>query len=408
MFFYKKGLSFLALLFFASTVFSLDKPLMAPSGQVFDLKEVNLRDALQILAKWTKRNLVLSPAIEGSVSLHVQNVPLDEVFSFLLQTHGLALTQVGELWYVSPRAALMKDKQDEVKWHALLEDSAPVVTTFWELQYARAEELAQWLQKGPHSLLSKRGQVRSEAGSNILILQDTAERMTTLTGLIKRLDVPVKQVLIEARLASIDSDYKEELGLRFSVMKPAEPTKLDAYGRFGLVLAQLTDNHLLDVKLSAMENAGHGELISSPSLLTASQQTASIEAGEEIPYQESTSSGATTVVFKKAVLSLQVRPQILPGKKVLLALQVNQDRPNTRLVLGVPTISTRQMKTVVLVASGHTVVLGGIYELNKEKNEESLPFLGKLPLVGWLFQEKDHRHSKRELLVFVTPRIVEY
>ncbi|HSW71329.1 MAG TPA: type IV pilus secretin PilQ, partial [Gammaproteobacteria bacterium] len=169
----------------------------------------------------------------------------------------------------------------------------------------------------------------------------------------------------------------------------------------------LADNSLLDVKLAALENAGHGELISSPSLFTANQQLASIEAGEEIPYQEASSSGATTVVFKKAVLSLKVRPQLLPGKKILLQLHINQDRPNTRLVLGVPTISTRQLLTNVLIPNGQTVVLGGIYEINKEKSKETFPFLAKLPLVGSFFQLNKQRHNKRELLIFVTPRVIE-
>jgi len=168
----------------------------------------------------------------------------------------------------------------------------------------------------------------------------------------------------------------------------------------------LADSSLLDVKLAALEQEGRGELISSPSLLTASRQTASIEAGEEIPYQEASSSGATTVVFKKAVLSLKVTPQILPDKKILLQLQINQDRPNTRVVLGVPAISTRQMITNVLIPNGHTVVLGGIYESDVDDHAEGFPFLGKIPILGWLLQEHKHRLTKRELLVFVTPKIV--
>lgn len=383
------------------------------SPRQYDFNNVNLRDVLRILAKWTKRSIVLSPAIVGSVNMHLQHVSAMEVFDLLLNAYNLKATRVGNIWYVGPAENLIKQQQEELKWRDTVEDAAPLLTHIWPIHYAKAEDIAHWLQQGHDSLLSKRGQLHVDARTNVLGVQDTDDRVKMICNLIKQLDVPVKQVVIEARLVSIDSDYEQELGIRFATISGLsdESDQKKAFqgskGQFSLVVATLADNSLLDVKLSALENQGHAELISSPSLYTASQQTASIEAGEEIPYQEASASGATAVVFKKAVLSLKVTPQVLPGKKVLLQLQLNQDRPSVRMVLGVPSISTRQMKTNVLIAHGHTVVLGGIYESNKENNQEGLPFLSKIPVLGWLFQVNNHRRGKREMLVFVTPRIIE-
>jgi type IV pilus assembly protein PilQ len=388
--------------------------LPADKSSATDFTKVNLRDALRILAKWANRSVILSPAVNGLVTLHLQNTPPAEVFDFLLKVHGLKVWQSGTVWYVSPAAALIKQKQEEVKWRTAVEEAAPLVTQLWQLRYAKVDELAHWLQAGSSSWLSKRGQLHLDARTNILCVQDTRAHVALIQNFIKRLDVPVQQVLIEARLASVDSDYEQELGVRFSNSKgdlneahEAKKGFLGEQGQFSLAIIRLADSSLLDVKLTALENQGHGALISSPSLFTASQQTASIEAGEEIPYQEASSSGATSVVFKKAVLSLKVTPQILPGKKVLLQLQVNQDTPSTRMVLGVPAITTRQIITNIVLPSGHTAVLGGIYESTNEDSTEGFPFLSKLPVLAWFFQVKSHHASKRELLVFVTPKIVE-
>jgi type IV pilus assembly protein PilQ len=226
--------------------------------------------------------------------------------------------------------------------------------------------------------------------------------------------VPVQQILIEARLASVDDDYERELGVHFDLNQGGAEanvglqTKLpkEQAKSYSLAIAKLADGSLLDVKLTALENAGHAELISSPSLFTANQQTASIEAGEEIPYQQMSDSGGTAVVFKKAVVGLSVTPQILPGNKVLLQLKINQDRPSNKMVLGMPTISTHQMTTSVLVKNGQTIVLGGIYEANKEKGEQGVPLINRVPLLAWLFKQQNIKENKRELLIFVTPKIM--
>lgn len=375
-------------------------------------KNVNLRDVLRILAQYDHRNIVLHSAVNGAVTLYLDHASSAETFDFLLKINNLKSWKTGSIWYVAPIDHLIKQEQEEFRWRNVLEEAAPIVTAIWQLHYAKVDDLAHWLQDDRHAWLSKHGRLHIDTRTNMLCIQDTQDRLTAMYRLIKKLDVPVKQVLIQARLASIDSDYEQELGLRYLTnnMNNTEDNKkgLLANGsQFSLAIARLVDSSLLDIKLTALENEGHGELISNPSLFTASHQTASIEAGEEIPYQEASSSGATAVVFKKAVLSLKVTPQILPGRKILLQLQINQDRPSSRTVLGVPAISTRQIITNVLLPNGHTVVLGGIYESSRENNIEGVPFLSKIPLLGWLFQTTRQRHAKRELLIFVTPRIVE-
>lgn len=380
----------------------------------FDFDQVSLRTLLRILAKETGHDVILSSNIEGVVSLHLQKVPLKEVFTLLLKSHDLEAIPLGQLLYISPRDQAIKQKQSDARFQKALENAAPLVTRFWQIHYTKAEEVLRWLKTGPTSLLSERGQAQVDSRSNLVGVRDTAERLETIERLIQHLDVPLKQILIETRLASVDSDFERELGLRFlpieNKMEGSEedPKPLSQSAPFNFAITAFSDNRLLDLKLAALENQGKGELISSPRLFTANQQTASIEAGEEIPYQETSRNGATSVVFKKAVLSLKVTPELLPGKKVLLQLQINQDRPNTRLVLGVPTISTRQLLTNVLVSSGQTVVLGGIYETNTEYSREGLPWLGSLPLLGSLFQVNHQRKNKRELLIFVTPRIIEW
>ncbi len=373
-------------------------------SETLDFDNVDLRTVLRVLAKWTGRSVILSPAIKGPVSLHLHQVSFEDVFQFLLKSQSLEMWQLGRLSYLAPREILLKEKQEEAKWQSALEEASPLHTRFWRARYTKAVDLAAWLKTGPSSLLSKRGQVQVDGRSNTLGVRDTAAHLALIQDLVDHLDVPLQQIIIETRLASVDSDYEEELGLRFSTVKET----VSRPGQFSLVFARLADLSFLDIKLAALEKEGHGELISSPSLFTASQQSASIEAGEELPYQEASSSGATTVVFKKAVLSLKVTPELLPGKKILLQLQIHQDRPNARLVLGVPAISTRQLHTQVLIPNGQTVVLGGIYEISKENSRDNLPFLAKIPVLGWLFQVKHQRRSKRELLIFVTPRVIEW
>lgn len=368
-----------------------------------DLQNVNIQDAIRVLAKLNNINVVLSPRLYGVVSLHLKNVSALKAFDFMLDSHKLSKWEQDNVWYIGTEDELVERQQDKIKLQNLLHESQPLITRIWPLQYAKADDIAHILQDNSITLLSKRGHVRVDARTNSLCVQDTEDHLLSVYSLVKQLDIPVKQVHIEAHLASVDSDYERELGVGFSVKSSHSDT---SNSRYSVAVLKLANDSFLDMQLAALENEGHGEVISSPSLFTANQQTASIESGEEIPYQEISKNGATGVVFKKAVLSLKVTPQIMPGNHVLLQLQVNQDKPSNRVVLGVPAISTRQISTQILVKSGQTIVLGGIYEMNKEKGQQGIPFLGKLPVLGQLFGQRNIAENKRELLVFVTPKII--
>ena len=327
-----------------------------PSYFNLDLNDTNLADAIRIMAKFLNQNVVISSNVNGTATLHLHHANPASAFTLLLTSHGLAKWQMGNIWFVAPRDELIKRKQEELKWQAVWEESQPLVTTLWRIKYAKADELARMLQDDQSALVSKRGHVRVDLRTNMICVQDTEEHIASIRRLVRQLDVPTKQITIEARLASVDNDFERELGIDFTVKQPNEITSQQ--GRYSIAVATLADGSHLDVKLAALESAGHAELISSPSLFTSNQQPASIEAGEEVPYQEVSESGGTAVVFKKAVLGLKVTPQVLPGNNVLLQLQINQDRPSNTMVLGMPVIRTRQMMSV-LVKDGKTIVLGG-------------------------------------------------
>jgi type IV pilus assembly protein PilQ len=369
-----------------------------------DLQNGNLSDTVRLLAKMLRRNVIVSPAVEGSVTLHLQHAHPAHVFDLLLDSYGLGKWQRGNVWYVAPRDELIKRKQQEAKWQHLSLETAELATITLQIHYGNVDSIARLLKDGKASFLSARGHVRVDLRTNVICIQDVPERMVVIRQLIARLDRPAQQVRIEARLASVDNDFERELGVDFSVKAPGENTATP--GRYSIAVAHLPDGSQLDVKLAALENNGHANLISSPSLYTANQQPAAIEAGEEVPYQEVSESGGTAVVFKKAVLSLKVTPQVLPGGYVLLQLHINQDRPSSHLVLGMPTISTRQILTSVMVKSGQTAVLGGIYENQDEKALRRIPLLGSVPVIGELFTLHASRQTKRELLIFVTPKIM--
>lgn len=365
-----------------------------------DLQDISVQDALHLMARFMKINIVIDPAIKGTTSLHVHHMPADQALDMVLAAQKLNKWHANNVWYIMTKEAWLQRQQDDLQLQIAMQASAPLLTRVWQIHYANAGDIAHVIQDTSASLLSKRGHIRVDARTNIVCVHDIDESIQTINRLIQRLDIPVQQVLIEAYLASVDSDYEHALGIRFMT------EQADGDHHISLAVLKLPDSSLLDMQLTALENSGHGELISKPSLFTANQQTASIESGEEIPYQEVSASGATSVTFKKAVLSLEVTPQVMPDDRVLLALHVNQDKPSNRMVLGVPAISTRQMSTHILVKNGQTIVLGGIYETNDQHNLQQIPFLGKIPYIGWLFRQQDSVKIKRELLIFVTPRII--
>lgn len=378
-----------------------------------NIPSLPLSEALKLLAGRAHLNVLVSPEVQGNASLQLQQAEPEQALESLLLSHDLAKQVTNGIWYIAPRAILLKGLSEQAAWQQSNETNALLHTKVWKIRYAKAPTLANMLLGDNAAIVSERGQLQADARTNIIFARDTSEHLQVMNQLIHQLDVPVKQVLIEARLVSVDQDAEKLLGVEFSststIDDPAEEAstpKHDATGRYSIAVAHLPDGSRLDVKLAALQQEGRADLISSPSLFTGNDQEASIEAGEEVPYQEVSESGGTAVTFKKAVLGLQVTPQILPANQVLLSLKINQDRPAARTVQGMPAISTRQITTNVEIRSGETIVLGGIYEINHESNQQSVPFLGKIPLLGLLFTQEDHRDQKRELLIFVTPKII--
>ena len=376
------------------------------------INQMNLVDAIQLMANLIHINVIVSPKISGTVSLKLNHADLKQTFEILLLNYHLSKWRMGNVYLIAPHDELIENAEAQEKWLSRQEALLPMILRVWQIKYARAQDIARLVQDHDHAFLSKRGQIFVDVRTNSLSVQDVAIRLQKIHQFIRRLDVPVQQILIEAKLFSIDDDSERTLGMQFWAKQSTDDGSTDtgsyvnSVDTFHFVLAKLSQNTSIDVKLSALMSSGHAELISSPRLFTANQQIASIESGEEVPYQETSDSGGTAVAFKKAVLALKVIPQILPGNQVLLKLKINQDRPSNKMVGGVPTISTRQMITSVLVKAGHTIVLGGIYETNQDRGEESLPWISRIPIIGWLFQLHHQQKSRRELLIFITPKII--
>jgi len=384
-------------------------------NKLFTIKfeSINLSEALQLLADRLKQNISLNQNIKETVSLKLHDISLRKAFDILLTTYHLEKYNNNKTWLIATASELIENQQNHLKIEDFSLKNSQLHTRIFYLHYANAEDIEKLFQNEKFNLLSNRGSIHANIRTNQLLITDIDQNLINIIPLIKKLDIPTKQVLIETKLASIDVDFERELGVDFSMRVEQNSEQNNAFTtntdtqHFSLLAARLIDGNLLDVRLAAAENTGHGELISSPRLFTANRQTATIESGEEIPYQEISRSGATGVAFKKAVLSLKVTPQILPDKKVLLDLQINQDKPASRIVLGVPAITTRQLKSNVLAKDGETIVLGGIFETSQRDNRNKIPFLSTLPIIGLLFQQQNLAKNRRELLIFVTPHIID-
>lgn len=291
--------------------------------------------------------------------------------------------------------------------------SSELSTAILPLHYLKADDLMAILHSQTFHWSSKNGSFLIDQRSNRIMVQDLPENLIQIKKMIAALDVPIQQILLEARIVNIDTDKEQDLGLSFNFTADESSTSTNTpinsglnNNNLGVAIVKLNSTTLLDLKLAALTKQGHGEIIAKPRLMTVEQQTAVIESGEEIPYQETAGEGATQVAFKKAVLSLRVTPKIVGQQKILLDLKVNQDSRGSMIVNGVPTINTQQITSQVLVGNGQTLVLGGIYEQVNNDQLERIPFLSDLPLIGGLLQNKHHLVTQRELLIFVTPRIV--
>jgi len=404
-----------------------------------DFQDIKISAVLQILADFAGVNIVVSDNVKQNITLRLNNVPWDQALDIILTTHGLDKRQAGNVILVDTSQQFISRENRALKDQEAAKKLEPIRSDLLQINYAKATEIAAMLKDTNNSLLSERGVLSVDVRTNTIWLQDTSTQIEEIRSLVKKLDVPVKQVLIEARIVSVTKDCELDLGVRWGVSKPnqlsdtlnganqfeagtsppavlpiAERLNLDLIAvpaagpaaTVAVALAKLGSGVLLDLELSALESEGRAEIIASPRLLTTNQQPATIESGEDIPYQQSTSSGATSVAFKKAVLSLKVTPQITPDGKLLMDLVINQDSNSGHSVQGVPIILTKSIQTNVLVSNGQTIVLGGIYQQSKTRNIVRVPFLGRLPVVGNLFRNSHIVSSNDELLIFITPRII--
>lgn len=368
-----------------------------------NVSEIKVNEMLRALAQYGNKNIVFADAVAGNLTLHLNHVSWQQALNTILIIKGLTQKQQGNVLLVFPNHDI---KNYET---ALPSELIPV-------HYAKAAELAGLLKGQENSLLSKSGYVSADPRTNAIWVQDTPQRLQIIHNFIKRLDVPVRQVLIKARIVSVDEGYLQELGIKFGTVnaKPTDladglnmdmPTAANTAGHFNIAVAKLGVNTLLDLELSALQSEGHGKIISSPELIAADRTAAYIESGEEVPYQERTTTGATSVAFKKAVLSLKVVPQVTNANNIILNLTVSEDKLSPIAVQGVPAIQKREVQTQVQVHNGQTLVLGGIYEQTDSNTTERIPFLASIPVAGILFRNKAVKAERKELLIFVTPEI---
>jgi len=418
-----------------------------------NFQDIEVRAVLQLIADFTGFNLVTSDTVGGNVTLRLKNVPWDQAMDLILKTKGLAMRKNGNVVMVAPQEEIAAREKLELEAQKQLQELAPLRTEFVQVNYAKASEIAALLKAKENRLLSERGNLSVDQRTNTLLVQDTAENISQVRKVVEVLDIPVRQVLIESRIVVANEDFSKDIGVRFGYSQINNPKNLelnsgggtqsdlvsiiggsiagdvDYGGGTGFVTPQGQENYmvnlpvtspaaafrwsigkigsyLLQLELSALQVEGRGEVIASPQVITANQKEATIESGTEVPYQQATSSGATAVQFKKAVLSLKVTPHITPDDRVIMDLTVNRDSVG-QVFAGVPSIDTNEVTTQVLVENGETVVLGGIFESENRSDRDLVPFFGDIPYLGNLFKRTGTSSSKQELLIFVTPKILK-
>jgi len=416
-----------------------------------NFQNIEVRAVLQLIADFTNLNMVTSDSVSGSVTLRLKNVPWDQALDIILKTKGLGMRQSGNVIMVAPSEEIAAREKLELASKKQIEELEPLRTEIIQINYAKATTVAGLLKSKGTSVMSERGSTNVDERTNVIIAVDTVDRLDDVRKLVETLDIPVRQVLIESRIVIAVDSFAKDLGVRFGVTavgnnavlsttsgsldatdtiinqgivrgtpipSPVVPPNQDdrlninlpalpaAGNAAGIALAILGSNALIDLELTALQVDGKGEVVSNPRVITANQQEAIIEAGDEIPYQEAASSGATSVSFKKAVLALKVTPQITPDDRIILDLNVKKDSVGA-VFAGVPSIETKEITTQVLVSNGETVVLGGIYEESNNESATKVPFLGDIPFLGVFFRSTTRQEDKQELLIFVTPKIIK-
>ena len=454
-----------------------EKPVYTGERLTLNFQDIETRAVLQLLADASGQNIVVSDSVSGNVTLRLQNVPWDQALDIVLRTKGLDKRKQDNVIIVAPQAELAAHEKAELAARKDVQELAPLRSEYLQVNYAKAKDMEGLIKTQTNSLLSTRGSVAVDERTNTLLLQDTTDRIADIRRLVATLDIPVRQVLIEARIVIVNNDFERQLGARFGLtnwqksgqnglvstagtaagtdsmtntyitgqnavntalnqnafnarlVPPAAPVIVPnstfgipaAANRYNvnlpvgtpagsIALGILGANFLVDLELSAAQAETQANIIASPRVITANQKEATIEQGVEIPYQQSASSGATTIQFKKAVLSLKVTPQITPDNRIILDIDVKDDSVGTVVVasggVNVPSIDTREIATQVLVNDGQTVVLGGILTTTQRQDDTKVPYLGDIPILGHLFKNTIHKDDKDELMIFITPKIV--
>ena len=423
-----------------------------------NFQNVEVRAVLNVIADFTDLNIITSDTVGGSITLRLKDVPWDQALDIILQAKGLAMRKNGNVIWIAPRDELATKEKLDLESQLAVGDLEPVHTESFQINYHKAKAIYDFLKNKDQTVLSKRGSIIADDRSNKVFVTDTATRLDQVRHLIAEVDVPVRQVLIEARIVEASDSFSRNLGFRLgynntgggnqlngtnanfivggsqavtgmqtgqtstapiypdnfnSVNLPAAGIGGAQAGALSFILFNRAKTQFLNLELSALEADGTGKIISSPRVMTANQTEALIEQGTEIPYQQATSSGATSVSFRKANLSLKVTPQITPDGRIIMSLDVNKDSPNTGLNTGTSflggggiAIDTKHVKTDVLVENGGTLVIGGIYTQTSTDTVTKIPLLGDIPIIGFLFRNNGKVDNKTELLVFVTPKIV--
>ncbi|MGE0498435.1 MAG: type IV pilus secretin PilQ [Ramlibacter sp.] len=432
------------------------------SGEKITLsfQSIEVRSLLQVIADFTNFNIVTSDSVTGAVTLRLKDVPWDQALDIILQAKGLGMRKTGNVLWIAPKDEIAAKEKLDLESKAAIQNLEPLRTQAYQLNYTKAAEVAAQLTAGGSGsaasarILSTRGSVIAEPRTNQLFVTDIGSKLEQVQQLIAKLDVAVRQVLIEARIVEASDTFGKSLGVRLGgsdlrgvrggdsgysigggnrvalggtynavsattgessgTLDTTNTTfvNLPAVGQggytaatFAISLFSSAANRFLNLELSALEADGRGKLVSSPRIVTADQTKAMIEQGTEFPYQQATSSGATAVAFRRATLKLEVTPQITPEGNIILDLDINKDSRGETTAAGIA-INTKHIKTQVLVENGGTVVIGGIFELNETENEAKVPVLGDLPAIGNLFKSKQRSSSKQEVLVFITPKMI--
>ena len=405
-----------------------------------NFQDIDVRSVLQLIADFTNLNLVASDTVQGGITLRLQNVPWDQALDLVLKTKGLDKRKIGNVLLVAPADEIAARERQELESQKQIAELAPLRRELLQVNYAKAADISKLFQSvtSADAKIDERGSITVDERTNNIIAYQTQERLDELRRIVAQLDIPVRQVMIEARIVEANVDYDKSLGVRWggSVQNKGNwntsgvsnnganasstigtPGSTSTNSPFvdmgaaantsGIGIAFITDNVLLDLELTAMEKTGNGEIVSQPKVVTSDKETAKILKGTEIPYQEASSSGATSVSFKEASLSLEVTPQITPDNRIIMEVKVTKDEPDyLNKVQDVPPIKKNEVNAKVLVNDGETIVIGGVFSNTQSKVVDKVPFLGDVPYLGRLFRRDVVSEKKSELLVFLTPRIM--